>query len=310
MANMVDVTTIFNPEIHSEVTPSERLRFVIEKLEEDSLLFQQDSLRERLLAMDELDAVAGGCASTISGALAFAEIEVRALALQSRLESANAELYQYLRTEILCGQMQPILRWLDDLNPEAQNALPYPGLGFDARDDFMASLFQHSDPGDVSSLGSREMIAYQPTPVRHVLRLLKTVTLSADDLFVDLGSGMGHVPLMMSMLGGVRSLGIEIEPAYVANAERCSSALQLRDASFVTADVRDADFSKGTIFYLYSPFTGSILKQVLGCLREQSLTRQIKVCSLGPCTCTLAKEGWLKVSGPLDPNSITLFESE
>lgn len=307
---MVDVTTIFNPERYREAAPSERLRLLIERLEGDCVLFQQDSLRERLLAMDELDALAGGCASTISGALAFAEIEVRALALQSRLESANAELYQYLRTEILRGQMQPILRWLDDLNPEAQNALPHPGLGFDARDDFMASLFQHSDPGDVSSLGSREMIAYQPTPVRHVLRLLKTVTLSADDVFVDLGSGMGHVPLMMSMLGGIRSHGIEIEPAYVANAQRCSRALQLRDASFIASDVRDADFSKGTIFYLYSPFTGSILKQVLGRLREQSLTRPIKVCSLGPCTCTLAKEGWLKVSGPLDPNSITLFESQ
>jgi len=310
MANMVDVSTIFNSEPHSEVAPTERLRLLIEKLEGNALLFQENSLRERLLAMDELDALTGGCASTISGALAFAEIKRRALALQSQLESANAELYRSIRTEIIRGHKQTILRWLDDLNPEAQNALPRPGLGFDARDDFMASLFQHSDPGDVSSLGSREMIAYQPTPVRHVLHLLKTVALSDDDLFVDLGSGMGHVPLMMSMLGEVRSLGIEIEPAYVANAERCARTLQLRDASFVASDARDADFSGGTIFYLYSPFTGSILNQVIDRIREQSLTRPIKVCSLGPCTCTLAKEGWLKVLGPLDPNSITFFESQ
>jgi hypothetical protein len=293
---------MFRPEPASKPSPAERLSLLIEKLEDDPLLFQQDSLSERLRAMDEMDALVGGCA--------FAEIEARALALQRRLESANAELYQHLRSEILCGRKQTIRRWLDELNPERQNILPRPGLGFDARDEFMASIFQHSDPGDVSSPGSREMIAYQPTPVRHVLRLLETVTLSADDLFVDLGSGMGHVPLMMSMLGGVRSLGIEIEPAYVANAERCASALQLRDAAFVAADARDADFSKGTIFYLYSPFTGSILDQVLGSLRKQSLQRSIRVCSLGPCTCDLAKERWLKVSGTLDPNSITLFESE
>jgi Histone methylation protein DOT1 len=310
MASMVDVSTILNPEGSSEVSPPERLRFLLQRLEGNSLLFQQNSLSERLLAMDEIDALAGGTASTMSEAAAFAEIERRALTLQHRLESANAELYQFIRTEILRGQMQPIFRWLDDLNPEVGNALPYPGLGFDARDDFMASLFQQSDPGDVSSLGSREMIAYQPTPVRHVLHLLKTVTLSDDDLFVDLGSGMGHVPLMMSMLAGVRSLGIEIEPAYVANAERCARTLQLENASFVAADARDADFSVGTIFYLYSPFTGSILKQVLGRLREQSLTRPIKVCSLGPCTCDLAKERWLKTSGPLDPNRITVFESQ
>jgi len=310
MANMVDVSTILRPDGSSEVSPPERLRVLLQRLEGNSLLFQQNSLSERLLAMDEIDALAGGTASTMSEAATFAEIERRALALQSRLESANVELYQSIRTEIIRGHRQTILRWLDDLNPEAQNTLPRPGLGFDARDDFIASIFQHSDPGDVSSLGSREMIAYQPTPVRHVLHLLKTVTLSADDLFVDLGSGMGHVPLMMSMLAGVRSLGIEIEPAYVANAERCARTLQLGNASFVAADARDADFSKGTIFYLYSPFTGSILDQVLGHLRKQSLKRPIKLCSLGPCTCTLAKEGWLKVSGLADPNGITLFESQ
>lgn len=298
---MVDVSTILRPEPASKLSPAERLGFLMERLEDDPLLFQQDSLSERLLAMDEIDALIGGCA--------FAEIEARALALQGRLESANAELYQHLRSEILCGRKQTIRRWLDELNPERQNILPRPGLGFDARDEFMASIFQHSDPGDVSSPGSQEMIPYQPTPVRHVLRLLESVTLSADDLFVDLGSGMGHVPLMMSMLGGVKSLGVEIEPAYVANAERCVRALQLGDASFVAADARDADFSKGTIFYLYSPFTGSILEQVLDSLRRQSLQRPIKVCSLGPCTCDLAKERWLKISGPLDPNSVTLFES-
>ena len=298
---MVDVSTTFRPEPASMLSPAERLRLLMERLEDDPLLFQQDSLSERLLAMDEIDALVGGCA--------FAEIEARALALQNRLESANAELYRSLRSEIRCGRKQTIRRWLDELDPERQNILPRPGLGFDARDDFMASIFQHSDPGNVSSPGSREMIAYQPTPVRHVLHLLKSVTLSANDLFVDLGSGMGHVPLMMAMLGGVRSLGIEIEPAYVTNAERCARTLQLEDASFVAADARDADFSEGTIFYLYSPFTGSILDQVLDSLRKQSLLRPIKVCSLGPCTCHLAKEGWLKVSGPLNPNSITLFES-
>ena len=310
MTNMVDVSTIFNPEPITVASPAERLRLLIEKLQRDPLLFQQSSLRERLLAMDELDALVGGCGSTLSGTAAFAEIEGRALALQNRLESANAELYQSIRSEIVRGHTQTILRWLDDLNPEEKSNPPRPGLGFDVRDDFIASIFQHNDPGDVSSLGSREMIAYQPTPVRHVLHLLKTVTLSAEDLFVDLGSGLGHVPLMMSMLGGVRSLGIEIEPAYVVNAERCARALQLRDASFVAADARDADISRGTIFYLYSPFTGSILNQVLSLLREQSLMRPIKVCSLGPCTCNLARERWLKVSGPLDPNRITLFESE
>jgi hypothetical protein len=296
------------PEAPGKISPQERLELLLQGLEGDPLLFQQRSMRKRLLAMDELDAVLGGFVSPMSGAAFSSEIESRALALQSRLELANAELYRFLRSGIVRGEKKRILGWLEALAPDGETNGLRSGLGFDIRDDFIASILQLGDPGDVSSRGSREMVAYQPTPVRHVLRLVKTLGLSAEDLFVDLGSGLGHVPLLASMLAGVQSLGIEIEPAYVAKAEECARTLRLEKATFVAADARDADFSKGTIFYLYSPFTGSILDQVLVSLRKQGQERSMKLCSLGPCTCILAQERWLKVRGPLDLNRITLFE--
>jgi hypothetical protein len=51
------------------------------------------------------------------------------------------------------------------------------------------------------------------TPVRHILRLIAAGALSEADVFVDLGSGLGHVPLLASRLTGVRSFGIEVEAA-------------------------------------------------------------------------------------------------
>src|SRR5436190_1323902 len=79
----------------------------------------------------------------------------------------------------------------------------------------------------------------------------------------DLGSGLGHVALLAFMLTGVRSFGIEVEAAYVASAQACAHSLQLYHVRFIHEDARAADLSIGTVFYLYSPFSGSILADVL-----------------------------------------------
>jgi SAM-dependent methyltransferase len=151
------------------------------------------------------------------------------------------------------------------------------------------------------------MVFYQPTPVRHILHLIKASALSKNDVFVDLGSGLGHVALLTSMLTGARVFGIEVEAAYVARAQECAQSLRLSRVRFIREDARTADLCRGTVFYLYSPFTGSILAEVLDRLRMES-TRPIKICALGPCACTLAKESWLKPVALPDPKQITVFQ--
>ena len=131
-----------------------------------------------------------------------------------------------------------------------------------------------------------------------------------EDVFVDLGSGLGHVPLLVSMITGVQSLGIEMQAAYVVSARECAQSLQLSRVQFITQDTRDADLSRGTVFYLYSPFNGSILTDVLSALRREGTRRSIKICSLGPCTPTVANERWLKASTPPDTGRVTVFDSQ
>jgi hypothetical protein len=67
---------------------------------------------------------------------------------------------------------------------------------------------------------------------------------------------------------------------------------------FAEQDAREADFSTGTVFYFYTPFTGSILRAVLDLLRKEATTRRIKVCAFGPCAGDVAGEAWL---GPWNP---------
>jgi hypothetical protein len=124
-------------------------------------------------------------------------------------------------------------------------------------------------------------------------------------------SGLGHVPLLVSMMTGAQSLGVEVQAAYVASARKCAQSLRLSRVQFIAQDARDADLSRGTMFYLYSPFKGSILADVLSALRRESMRRSIKIWSLGPCTHRVSNETWLKASALSDTGalpSLTLYE--
>ena len=295
----------------SEIECDHDLHAFLCGLEGDSSLFQLEQLRERLVAMDDLDVRFGGFDSEDFTNCRNSRLHKRVKALRTRLEAANAELYQSVRYEIVRGdQPRTLLQWLQGAASQNESESPLPGLGFDSRDELVSGILQLREPSEPNLQRSPEMVPYQPTPVRHILRLIAASALSEDDVFVDLGSGLGHVPLLVSMLTGVRSLGIEVQAAYVASAQECAQSLHLSSVRFITQDARAADLSRGTVFYLYSPFTGSILTQVLNTLRMESTRRSIKICSLGPCTRTVANEEWLKARTLPDTRRITVFDSQ
>src|SRR6185312_2094526 len=96
------------------------------------------------------------------------------------------------------------------------------GDAYDWRDELVAGVLPFGEPGEASPLPP-EMVFYQPTPARHVFDLLDRLALDADDVLVDLGSGLGHVPLLTAICTPARGIGIEIEPVYVAPArKRCN----------------------------------------------------------------------------------------
>jgi hypothetical protein len=234
----------------------------------------------------------------------------RAKALRMRLEAANSELYQSVRSDIVRGgQPRTLLQWLEDSTSDNEPRGPLPGLGFDYRDELVSGVLELLEPSEPNLQPLPEMVPYQPTPVRHVLHLIAAAAVAEDDVFVDLGSGLGHVPLLVSMLTGAQSLGVEVQATYVASARKCAQSLRLSRVQFIAEDVRNADLSRGTIFYLYSPFKGSILADMLSALRRESMRRPIKICSLGPCTRRVSNETWLKASAWSDTGRITVFDS-
>jgi hypothetical protein len=143
--------------------------------------------------------------------------------------------------------------------------------------------------------------------------------IAPEDVFVDLGAGLGQVVLLMHLLTGVAASGVEIEPAFCRYARDCAAGLGLADSgpsglgsglpgaidpdaagrlaavTFVDSDARFADYSKATVFFMYTPFTGELLEQVFGLLHQQSLSRTFTLVTYGPCTKQAARQSWLRV---------------
>ena len=180
---------------------------------------------------------------------------------------------------------------------------------YDALDDLIAEVLAPDAPAtDIATL-LPGMVFYQPTPARHLLALLRRLELHEHDVLIDLGSGLGHLPLLTAALTPAQGLGIEVEPAYVASAWRSAQSLVLDRARFLAEDVRTADLSTGTVFYLYSPFTGAMLDEVLTLLECQARARPLRIATLGPCTREVATLPWLRTGDAIRGDTPVLFHS-
>jgi tRNA G46 methylase TrmB len=290
---------------------ADALQRIVEQFDDETLLLDPNQLRQRLELLDSLDAEFPDAPQPEADAVATtAELYRRARAMYTRLEAVNCELYAAIRSEIQRGRTDTLMRWAEVKEASEQVR----GMGYDYLDELLSGVFQFEEPAAEALCGGTvhrepEMVFYQPTPARHIVHLIGLAALSASDVLVDLGSGLGHVPLLASACTGARSIGIELEPAYVARARLCAKRLNLDNVRFLQQDAREADLSLGTVFYLYTPFTGSILSRVLDRLRREAAARPIRVCTYGPCMPVVAAEPWLEAASEPASDRITLFRS-
>lgn len=230
-------------------------------------------------------------------------LQERAATLRAEFESIDATLYSTLRDQIRAGNGATALRlFIED--PDEDDSDRY-----DYRDELVSGVLQLDAPEAAAVDADPESVFYQPTPARHLFALLRKVPFGENDVLLDLGAGLGHVPLIVTACTPARCLGVEIEPAYVDIAERCAASLRLTRATFRCEDARTTDFSTATIFYFYTPFRGVMLRTVLDRLQREAAARAIRVCSYGPVTETLANVPWLTPTGNVPPSRLALFRS-
>jgi hypothetical protein len=183
--------------------------------------------------------------------------------------------------------------------------------GYDNLDILINRLFHAKAMPEQTIELEPEMVYFQKTPARVVFELVERCPFSREDVFFDLGSGLGQVAMLVNLLTGVSVKGIEFEPAFCDYAGNCAAELRLPNVTFINADARKADYSEGTVFFMYTPFRGEILREVLALLRKESLHRKITLISYGPCTAEVALQNWLDPATPMDNNmyKIGIFSS-
>jgi SAM-dependent methyltransferase len=138
------------------------------------------------------------------------------------------------------------------------------------------------------------MVYYQKTPARIIFEMAAHMSTEGNPVFYDMGAGLGQVCILISLLSGIKAIGVEMEPEFCAYARQSAQAFNLHDVEFMNRDVRSLSYGDGTDFYLYTPFTGSILKAVIEILHEQARHRVIRIFTFGLCTHEFAKLNWLR----------------
>jgi len=90
------------------------------------------------------------------------------------------------------------------------------------------------------------------TPLVVVNEMLRLAEVTAGDVVYDLGSGDGRIVIAAARDRGARGVGLEIDPALVAQATERARRLGLADRlTFRQQDLFEADLTPATVVTLY-----------------------------------------------------------
>ncbi|UPG95277.1 methyltransferase domain-containing protein [Luteibacter aegosomatissinici] len=263
-------------------------------LETDTTWREPGAFRWRADAADQLD--------LLLVAMTDDTQRQRAESLLEAMSAADDALFRELRAAIIAGEGKAALApWLDVGEPV--------GAHYDALDVLLAGVLAIDEPVLDDPRPPADMVFYQPTPARHIVDAVRRTALSPADHLLDLGSGLGHVPLLARILSGAAVSGLDREPAYVDSARNAATALGLPEVAFACGDARDADYSRANVFYLFTPFIGPVLRDVVARLEAEAQKRPVQIVALGPCTRTFARQPWLqtKDAHPEATDRVVLF---
>lgn len=288
----------------AEPREGEPLAGWLARIQRDAWLVEPARWRERDEVLDQLDAW-----RTVVDASDDRTLSRRFDVLETRLQAVDHALHGTVRESIRRGGGRDALLGLVRAGTVSGAGQVPSSDRYDALDALIGGVLELA-PGETAlqPLGT-DMVFYQPTPARHIFDSLGQLRLGPDDVLMDLGAGLGHVPLLAAICTPARCIGIEWQAAYVVAARARAADLGLDRAVFMQGDLCEADLDEGTVFYLYTPVSGALLRRVLDRLRGEAERRPIRLCTLGPCTEVVAGEAWLRADGPCDRHRPVVFRS-
>jgi SAM-dependent methyltransferase len=158
-------------------------------------------------------------------------------------------------------------------------------------------------PGKGKQGDSDWQVHYTPTPYADIFRLLRMVKLGPDDVFVDLGGGLGRAVFAASWLGAKRAIGVEIVEALCDRARQNvrGSRLSDRDIQFICANALDYQHRDTTVLFMFHPFGEQTMRLVLRNIGDAIADRaaqRLRIIYINPVfDDALEQSGWLQRIG-------------
>jgi SAM-dependent methyltransferase len=153
----------------------------------------------------------------------------------------------------------------------------------------------------------RGCVPYMPCGVDTLIEIVDRAEVGPTDVFVDVGSGVGRAAAFVNLLTGAAVIGIEIQSGLVHVARDVARAVSPRIANVHGDAVKlTGHVMTGSVFFLYCPFGGERLQNVLSDLEAIAQTRSIRVCCVD---LPLPGCAWLVPAGPRASGNVTVFRS-
>lgn len=122
-------------------------------------------------------------------------------------------------------------------------------------------------------------MGYDPPEYWYIRAVTRRLKLAPEDVFYDVGCGMGRVICVVARRRVRKCVGIELLEPLCQKARRNSLRLRGRKSpiEIIWADAATADLSAGTIYYLYHPFGKDTMRDFLSNLETSILREPRKV---------------------------------
>jgi SAM-dependent methyltransferase len=150
------------------------------------------------------------------------------------------------------------------------------------RDEWVDQVFGLGElPRDSREL-PRGCVPYLPCSVNTLLRMVELAGVRHDDVFVDIGSGLGRAALLTHLLTGAGAIGLEIQSALVRGSRDLATRLNAPRVATVEGDAAKLTgyIATGSVFFLYCPFGVHRASQVLDDIEWMGKIRSVRVCSV------------------------------
>jgi 16S rRNA G527 N7-methylase RsmG len=295
---------LVTPALITEITTD------ISSVADDASLYEVKNFNGRANALDFMEFHIIDRLDSLPSTNELSHLKQSATKVKRQLESIDTRLFDQLREDIRNGVYAgpSFARMIHEYTGFTINNTEPNQPGYDNLDTFINGLLTDQPLPELSETHNTEIVFYQQTPARIIFQLAARANLQAHDVLVDIGSGLGHVPILVNLISSAAAKGIEYQPAYCTYAQACAAQLNLPQVEFINTDARKADYSHATVFFMYTPFKGDMLQEMLDILQTIAQQRKIKVFTYGPCSADVAKQGWLACLDEAVDDQYRLYE--